>query len=57
MSAVWEYFKLDAALPGIHNKPREHLLALLSEVPAFGFTTDIWSSSVCPMSLLFSDLY
>ena len=46
------HYFTDTALPGIHNMLRQHLLALLSEVHAFGFTTDIWSSSVCPMSLL-----
>uniref|UniRef100_A0A1A8MBN7 Zinc finger, BED domain containing 4 n=2 Tax=Nothobranchius pienaari TaxID=704102 RepID=A0A1A8MBN7_9TELE len=42
----------DTALPSIHNKLRDHLLVMLSKVSAFGFTTDIWSSSLCPMSLI-----
>lgn len=46
------HYFTDTALPAIHNKLRDQLLALSSEVPAFGFTTDIWSSSVCLMSLL-----
>ncbi|KAF3851672.1 hypothetical protein F7725_013444 [Dissostichus mawsoni] len=46
------HYFTEKALPALHNKLRGHLQALLTDVPAFGFTTDIWSSSVCPMSLL-----
>ncbi|KAL3067486.1 hypothetical protein OYC64_017252 [Pagothenia borchgrevinki] len=46
------HYFTEKALPALHNKLRGHLQALLTDVPSFGFTTDIWSSSVCPMSLL-----
>jgi len=42
----------DTALPELYNKVHDHLRGLLSDVSAIGFTTDIWSSDVCPMSLL-----
>ncbi len=46
-----QHYFTDTALPALPNKLRDHLLVLLKHVP-FGFITDIWSSSVCPLSLL-----
>ncbi|XP_026087257.1 zinc finger BED domain-containing protein 4-like [Carassius auratus] len=41
-----------AMLPKVFNDVKKHVSGLLRDVSAVSFTTDIWSSSVCPMSLL-----
>ena len=46
------HYFTEKALPAAHKKLRDHVQEQLANVPAIGFTTDIWSSSVCPMSLL-----
>lgn len=43
-----KYFS-DAALPELYKEVCEHVS---KEIKAMSFTTDIWSSAVCPMSLL-----
>ncbi|XP_057694491.1 zinc finger BED domain-containing protein 4-like [Corythoichthys intestinalis] len=40
------------ALPAAQKRLRDHIQEKLKDVPAVGFTTDIWSSSVCPLSLI-----
>ncbi|XP_036950720.1 zinc finger BED domain-containing protein 4-like [Acanthopagrus latus] len=42
----------EKALPALQKKIIDKLIVLLKDVPDVAFTTDIWSSSVCPMSLL-----
>lgn len=42
----------DAILPKVYDGVIQHVSALVHGVLAFSFTTDIWTSSVCPMSLL-----
>lgn len=42
----------DTALPELYNKICECVQASLSKATYISFTTDIWSSDVCPMSLL-----
>ncbi|XP_052393278.1 zinc finger BED domain-containing protein 4-like [Carassius gibelio] len=42
----------ETALPKLYETVREHILCMLKDVHAISFTTDIWSSDVCPMSLL-----
>ena len=46
------HYLSDTALPEMYSKVRDHLRGNLREVTALSFTTDIWSSDVCPMSLL-----
>lgn len=40
------HYFTDTALPALHQKLCDQLLILLKDIPAFGFTTDIWSSFV-----------
>lgn len=42
----------ETAIPKLYKTVRDNLQGLLSDVTAIAFTTDIWSSDVCPMSLL-----
>lgn len=46
------HYFTEKALPALYKKISDKLLVLLSDVPHVSFTTDIWSSSVAPMSLL-----
>ncbi|XP_073722443.1 zinc finger BED domain-containing protein 4-like [Misgurnus anguillicaudatus] len=46
------HYITDAMLPKVFNDVKKHVSGLLRDVSAFSFTTDIWSSSVCPTSLL-----
>lgn len=46
------HYLITKALPTTQKKLRDHMQGMLKDVTAIGFTTDIWSSSVCPMSLL-----
>jgi len=46
------HYITDAMLPKVFHEVKKHVSGLLCDVSAFSFTTDIWSSSVCPMSLL-----
>ncbi|XP_053571558.1 uncharacterized protein LOC128661312 [Bombina bombina] len=43
----------DVILPQIHNTVKKHITIMLQEkIKAISFTTDIWSSSVSPLSLI-----
>ena len=42
----------ETALPKLYEAVREHISCMLKDAHAISFTTDIWSSDVCPMSLL-----
>ena len=46
-----KYFS-ETALPDQYKKVCEHISKEIKDVKAMSFTTDIWSSAVCPMSLL-----
>lgn len=46
------HYFVEKALPALQKKIRDKLLVQLAEASDVAFTTDIWSSSVCPMSLL-----
>ncbi|KAK7888714.1 hypothetical protein WMY93_024274 [Mugilogobius chulae] len=46
------HYFTEKALPALHKKIFDKVLVLLSDAPHVSFTTDIWSSSVAPMSLL-----
>lgn len=46
-----KYFT-DVCLPEIYNTVYEHIKTLMSNVTSVSFTSDIWSSSVSPMSVL-----
>lgn len=46
------HYITEKALPALQKKISDKLLVLLKDVPDVAFTTDIWSSSVCPMSLI-----
>ncbi len=46
------HYFTEKALPALYKKIYDKLLVLLSDVPHVSFTTDIWSSSVAPMSLV-----
>ncbi|XP_036067644.1 zinc finger BED domain-containing protein 4-like [Oryzias melastigma] len=46
------HYFTEKALPALQKKVKDKLLGLLKDVPFISFTTDIWSSSVAPMSLL-----
>lgn len=46
------HYFTEKAMPALHKNLREKLFAALSDAPDVALTTDIWSSSVCPMSLL-----
>lgn len=51
--SIWNRHSFtEKALPAPFKKISDKLLVLLSDVPHVSFTTDIWSSSVAPMSLL-----
>ena len=42
----------ETALPKLYEAVGEHISCMLKDAHAISFTTDIWSSDVCPMSLL-----
>lgn len=42
----------DKALPKLRNFVKNHISNLLQDISAFSFTTDIWTSSVSPLSLI-----
>lgn len=42
----------DTVLPKMYDFVKSHISNLLLDVSSISFTTDIWSSSVCPMSLI-----
>lgn len=44
--------KYFSALPELYKKVCKHISEELKDVTSMSFTTDIWSSDVCPMSLL-----
>lgn len=46
------HYFIEKALPALQKKIHDKLLVQLSEAPDVAFTTDIGSSSVCPISLL-----
>ncbi|XP_073715900.1 zinc finger BED domain-containing protein 4-like [Misgurnus anguillicaudatus] len=46
------HYFTEKALPALYKKITDKLLVMLSDAPHVSFTTDIWSSSVAPMSLL-----
>ncbi|KAI2655629.1 Zinc finger BED domain-containing protein 4 [Labeo rohita] len=46
-----KYFS-ETALPELYKKVCEHISKEIKDVKSMSFTTDIWSSAVCPMSLL-----
>ncbi|KAK0142029.1 Zinc finger BED domain-containing protein 4 [Merluccius polli] len=46
------HYITDTMLPKVFDEVKKHVNDLLRDVSAFSFTTDIWSSSVCPMALL-----
>ncbi len=46
------HFITSTAIPELYNKVRTHVRDLLSDGAAVSFTTDLWTSDVCPMSLL-----
>lgn len=39
-------------MPQVHDSVKKHVSSLLCDAPAISFTTDIWSSSVSPLSLI-----
>ena len=43
--------EIETALPELYNRVSTKLAEKLNGVPALSFTTDIWTSDVCPMSL------
>lgn len=45
------HYFIEKALPALQKKIHDKLLVQLSEEHDVTFNTDIWSSSVCPMSL------
>ena len=45
-------YLLETALPELYNRVSTKLAEKLKGVPALSFTTDIWTSDVCPMSYL-----
>lgn len=44
-------FEEKYALPKLYGTMREHISCRLKVVQADSFTSDIWTSDVCPMSL------
>ncbi|XP_051809829.1 zinc finger BED domain-containing protein 4-like [Acanthochromis polyacanthus] len=46
------HYFTEKALPALHKKITDKLKVMLSKASYISFTTDIWSSSVAPMSLL-----
>ncbi|XP_072569011.1 zinc finger BED domain-containing protein 4-like [Paramormyrops kingsleyae] len=46
-----KYFT-ETALPELYKRVRDHIAKQIKDVTAMSFTTDIWSSDVCPISLL-----
>ncbi|KAL1249064.1 hypothetical protein QQF64_022382 [Cirrhinus molitorella] len=42
----------DVMLPKVYDEVKNHVRSLVHDATAISFTTDIWTSSVCPMSLL-----
>ncbi len=47
-----EHTFLRPTLPELYSEFSSHVADQLKDVQCFSFTTDIWSSDVCPMSLL-----
>ena len=45
-------YLLETALPELYNRLSNKLAENLKGAPALSFTTDIWTSDVCPMSLI-----
>ena len=39
-------------IPEVHDSVKKHVSGLLCNAPVMSFTTDIWSSSVSPVSLI-----
>ncbi len=42
----------DIVLPQIHDAVKKHVVCMLHDIKAISFTTDIWSCSVNPLSLI-----
>ncbi len=42
----------DIVLPQIHDAVKKHVVCMLHDINAISFTTDIWSCSVNPLSLI-----
>ncbi len=42
----------DIVLPQIHDAVKQHVVCMLHDIKAISFTTDIWSCSVNPLSLI-----
>ena len=42
----------DVMLPKMYDKVKNHVRSLVRDAVEISFTTDIWTGSVCPMSLL-----
>ncbi|XP_077101521.1 zinc finger BED domain-containing protein 4-like [Siphateles boraxobius] len=45
-------YMTDTELPKLHDSVQKHIHSLLQASSAFSFTTDIWTSSVSPVSLI-----
>ncbi|RXN38504.1 zinc finger BED domain-containing 4-like protein [Labeo rohita] len=45
-------YMTDTELPKLHDSVKKHIHSLLQTSSAFSFTTDIWTSSVSPVSLI-----
>ncbi|XP_023662393.2 zinc finger BED domain-containing protein 4-like [Paramormyrops kingsleyae] len=45
-------YMTDTELPKLHDSVKKHIHSLLQASSAFSFTTDIWTSSVSPVSLI-----
>lgn len=46
------HYMTDTELPKLHDSVKKHIHSLLQASSAFSFTTDIWTSSVSPVSLI-----
>ncbi|XP_025765939.1 zinc finger BED domain-containing protein 4-like [Oreochromis niloticus] len=46
------HYMTDTELPKLHVSVKKHIHSLLQASSAFSFTTDIWTSSVSPVSLI-----
>ena len=46
------HYFTEKALPALQKRVKDKLLVSLSDAPFISFTTDVWSSSMAPMSLL-----
>ncbi len=53
---TWDFVALlhvtDIVLPQIHHAVKKHVVCMLHYIKAISFTTDIWSCSVNPLSLI-----